>query len=64
MTIKIIKLYQLLLVFKRNLLVSAFGYTSYCKHRPSCSEYTIREIKKHGTIPGLWRGFKRVITCY
>lgn len=60
----IIKLYQSLLGIKRNLLFSAFGYVSYCKHKPSCSEYTLREIRKHGTILGLWRGFKRVITCY
>ncbi|MDH5533625.1 MAG: membrane protein insertion efficiency factor YidD [Candidatus Pacebacteria bacterium] len=64
MVIYIIRLYQLLLSLKRNLLVSVFGYASYCKHRPSCSEYTLREVKKHGTILGLWRGFKRVITCY
>jgi putative component of membrane protein insertase Oxa1/YidC/SpoIIIJ protein YidD len=64
MVIKIIRLYQLLLTFKINLLVSVFGYSSHCKHSPSCSEYTLREVKKHGTILGLWRGFKRVITCY
>lgn len=64
MVIFIIRTYQYLLTFKKTLLVSVFGYSSHCKHSPSCSEYTVREVEKHGTILGLWRGFKRVITCY
>jgi putative component of membrane protein insertase Oxa1/YidC/SpoIIIJ protein YidD len=63
LTLAIIKFYQSLLFIKRSLLMSVFGYQSICKHRPTCSQYTLQQVKKNGTITGLWRGFWRIIRC-
>jgi len=60
----LIKLYRLFADIKHQILFSAFGYNSTCKHIPSCSKYTQIQIKKHGTIVGLWKGFRRILTCF
>ncbi len=57
-------LYRLLANFKHTVLVSVFGYSSYCQHQPSCSQYMLYQVKKDGTIRGLWRGLKRILTCW
>ena len=35
-----------------------------CRFEPTCSEYAILSIKKHGVIKGIWRGFKRICRCH
>ena len=57
-------IYRSLANFKHTLLVSVFGYSSYCCHSPKCSEYTLQRVQKDGTIRGLWKGFSRLITCW
>ncbi|MBU0576844.1 membrane protein insertion efficiency factor YidD [Patescibacteria group bacterium] len=57
-------LYRSLTNFKHTLLVAVFGYTSYCHHSPTCSEYMLHRIVKDGTIRGLGKGFKRLLTCW
>lgn len=49
---------------KHQLLFSVFGYSSHCKHDPTCSRYLEKELQTHGTIVGLWRGLKRILTCW
>ncbi len=34
-----------------------------CRHKPSCSNYMIEAIEKHGCIDGLWLGIKRISRC-
>jgi uncharacterized protein len=34
-----------------------------CRHMPSCSEYTIEAIRRHGAWPGSWMGFSRICRC-
>lgn len=34
-----------------------------CRYTPSCSEYTIQAIKKHGTSRGTWLALKRIARC-
>ncbi len=64
LAIFVIRLYQFFDSAKRTILYSAFGYQSVCKHRPTCSQYTIREIQKSGTITGLKRGLWRFLWCW
>lgn len=45
-------------------LHSAFGVSFECKHSPTCSDYTIDQIEKHGTIRGLLKGGYRILTCW
>ncbi|MBU1291968.1 membrane protein insertion efficiency factor YidD [Patescibacteria group bacterium] len=35
-----------------------------CRHYPTCSQYTVQAVKKHGAFKGLWLGLKRVVTCH
>ncbi len=44
--------------------ISVFGFSSVCRQKPSCSQYTINKIQENGTIRGLYDGIKRVISCH
>lgn len=34
-----------------------------CRFTPSCSQYGIESIRKHGPIGGLWRTAWRILRC-
>jgi len=36
----------------------------HCRFQPTCSQYMIDAIRKHGPIKGLWRGVKRIGRCH
>lgn len=35
-----------------------------CRYTPTCSEYSIQAIRKHGPWHGLWLAIKRVLRCH
>jgi hypothetical protein len=35
-----------------------------CRYFPSCSEYTVEAVQKHGAIKGGWLGAKRICRCH
>jgi len=35
-----------------------------CRYTPSCSEYGLQAIKKHGPFKGLWLTIKRLSSCH
>lgn len=35
-----------------------------CRYTPSCSNYTVEAIKKHGPFKGGWLGLKRILSCH
>ncbi|MDR0755009.1 MAG: membrane protein insertion efficiency factor YidD [Prevotellaceae bacterium] len=35
-----------------------------CRFTPTCSEYAITALKKHGLIKGLWLAAKRIFSCH
>lgn len=51
--IKIIDLYQLI----------PGNFHGYCKHVPTCSEYTKEAIERYGAITGSLLGIKRILRC-
>lgn len=63
-TDKLINFYQLLGLVKHRVLYSLFGFTSRCKHNPSCSRYAAEQIRHHGTIVGSIKGLTRLLTCW
>lgn len=43
-------------------LVVLFGAS--CRFDPSCSQYTMDAIGKHGAFKGLWLGVLRIARCH
>lgn len=37
---------------------------SRCRHIPTCSEYALEALQKHGPITGLWLSIKRIGRCH
>jgi putative membrane protein insertion efficiency factor len=35
-----------------------------CRFQPTCSQYAIDAINKHGSIKGTWRAIKRIARCH
>ena len=44
------------------LISPAFG--PRCRYLPSCSEFALIAIERHGPIHGTWLGFKRILRCH
>ncbi|MEZ6192725.1 MAG: membrane protein insertion efficiency factor YidD [Phycisphaerales bacterium] len=36
----------------------------HCRFQPSCSQYMIDAVQKHGPVRGAWRGIKRIARCH
>ena len=36
----------------------------HCRYQPTCSQYAIDAIQKHGPLRGSWRAFKRIARCH
>ena len=34
-----------------------------CRFSPTCSEYAIQAVRKHGAFKGAWLAFKRILRC-
>lgn len=35
-----------------------------CRFTPTCSQYAIEAIQKHGPIRGLWLAVRRILRCH
>lgn len=35
-----------------------------CRFRPTCSEYFIQSVRKHGLCRGTWKGVCRILRCH
>lgn len=60
--IKIIKFYQKTLSFDHGLL-KIFAPFGHCRFRPTCSDYAIQAIEKHGIIKGVLKASWRILRC-
>lgn len=64
MRYSILHFYQMLGLLKHRMLYTVFGFSSRCRHTPTCSRYIEKQIREHGTIVGSFKGLVRVITCW
>lgn len=37
---------------------------SACRFSPTCSEYMLQAIQKHGAARGVWMGIRRLLRCH
>ncbi len=37
---------------------------SACRYYPTCSEYMLEAVEKHGALKGVWLGLKRLFRCH
>tara|TARA_B100001175_G_C19074278_1_gene432848 strand:+ start:49 stop:240 length:192 start_codon:yes stop_codon:yes gene_type:complete len=44
-------------------LISPF-FAPSCRYKPTCSEYGIQVIKKHGALKGGMFAIKRILSCH
>ena len=35
-----------------------------CRYTPTCSEYAMQALKKHGPVKGLYLAVKRILHCH
>ena len=59
LVINLIKLYKVLISPQLVFLTGVHG----CKFRPTCSEYTVKQIEEDGVLVGLKKGFLRLLSC-
>lgn len=36
----------------------------HCRFQPTCSQYFIGSVRKHGSLRGTWRGIVRIAKCH
>ncbi|HKK45254.1 MAG TPA: membrane protein insertion efficiency factor YidD [Balneolaceae bacterium] len=53
--IGLVRLYQL--------IISPWMPSS-CRYHPTCSQYSIEALRKHGALKGIWLTIKRVARCH
>lgn len=34
-----------------------------CRYTPTCSQYALEALRKHGPLKGLWLAIKRILRC-
>ena len=56
-----IRCYQRLL---RPLLHAASGGRGSCRFEPSCSNYFLQAVERHGSLKGSWLGIRRILRCH
>ncbi|MDP2027256.1 membrane protein insertion efficiency factor YidD [Sulfuriferula sp.] len=36
---------------------------SHCRFTPTCSQYAVEALRKHGALKGLWLSIRRISRC-
>ncbi len=60
--ITLIKIYQKTLSPDHGLFRARFPH-GFCRFYPSCSQYAIEALQRHGTIKGIYLSILRIIRC-
>ncbi|MEK7617980.1 MAG: membrane protein insertion efficiency factor YidD [Patescibacteria group bacterium] len=60
--IKLIAFYQITISPDHGVFRANYPY-GFCRHYPSCSEYTKNAVASFGVLRGLRLGLKRILRC-
>lgn len=60
---KILSFVVLLPVYFYRSFISPFTPPA-CRYTPTCSQYAIDAVKKHGPFKGVWLTVKRLLRCH
>jgi putative membrane protein insertion efficiency factor len=55
--------YLLILIIKLYKIAISPMLPSACRHYPTCSEYAVGALKKHGAIKGSYYSIIRILKC-
>ena len=61
--LKISTLPFIIIIRTHQLIVSPILKTN-CRYLPTCSEYSLESLKKHGLLRGCYLSFKRILHCH
>lgn len=65
-------LYRIIATFLSNIMLAIIWFYRHCispltpptcRFTPTCSQYAIEAIKKHGPFKGGWLAFRRILRC-
>ena len=62
--IKVIHLYQLVLSPDKGFLRFLYPIRGACVMYPTCSEYMVLSVEKHGALKGFIKGIRRIGRCH
>lgn len=54
----------LVLIFRGYQLLISPLLPNACRYAPTCSEYGIQAVRKHGALKGGWIAIKRILRCH
>jgi putative membrane protein insertion efficiency factor len=54
----------IILIRAYQLVISPFLPPNTCRFYPTCSQYAIDYVNKHGSLKGSWRALKRIGKCH
>ena len=62
LVVALIHTYKLILGGRQGLLTMTVGGCG--KHSPTCSEYTVRQVREVGVVRGIYKGLRRFLSCF
>lgn len=62
-TLKRILIFPFVLLIRFYQVVISPLTPASCRYSPTCSQYSLEALKKHGIIKGSWLAIKRIVSC-
>lgn len=59
--VAVLQVYRLILSPAKNLI---FGPLGRCRFTPSCSDYALEAVRRHGACRGGWLALRRLARCH